>query len=46
MSKEDIGEMLVEVACGIGGALLIGYQTNWKVGLGAFLLAVYTRMAK
>jgi hypothetical protein len=41
-----IGEVLVEISIGIGGALLIGYQTNWKVGLGAFLLAVYARMAK
>jgi hypothetical protein len=41
---ELIGGLIVELGLGVGGALLIGYQTNWKIGLGAFLLALYARM--
>ena len=39
MSKELIGG-LVDLAYMVGGCVLIGYQTNWKVGLGLFFVAV------
>jgi hypothetical protein len=41
---EIVGRLIGEIGVGVGGALLIGYQTNWKIGLGAFLLALYARM--
>jgi len=37
--SDDVFKGLVDLVYLVSGCVLIGYQTNWKVGVGVFLVA-------
>ena len=39
--NQVIFNTVMNAICLISGSVLVGYGTNWKVGLGAFLLALF-----